>query len=126
VGPKHTFHTKLVKVNPGATLHGLIALTAHNGNQFNYNSKFTNVEGTGLNVKNVAELKWATETLEAYGIKKTADYPAGQTVWSGINLKLANGNVPSVKWGTAQDAKDGIKTEVNKDGAKDAKITITY
>jgi hypothetical protein len=126
VGPKHTFHTKLVKVNPGATLHGLITLTTHNGNNFNYNSKFTNVEGTGLNVKNVAELKWATETLEAYGIKKTADYPAGKTVWSGINLKLANGNVPSVKWGTAQDAKDGIKTTVNKDGAKDAKITITY
>ncbi|KAJ7894181.1 hypothetical protein B0H14DRAFT_3426950 [Mycena olivaceomarginata] len=126
VGPKHTFHTKLVKVNPGATLHGLITLTAHNGNNFTYNSKFTNVKGTGLNVKNIAELKWATETLEAYSIQKKADYPAGKTVLSGINLKLANGNVPSVKWDTAQDSKDGVKTAVNKDGAKDAEITITY
>ncbi|KAJ7809850.1 hypothetical protein B0H14DRAFT_3481071 [Mycena olivaceomarginata] len=114
VGPKHTFHTKLVKVNPGATLHGLITLT------------FTNVKGTGLNVKNVAELEWAMETLEAYSIKTKADYPAGKTVLSGINLKLANGNVPGVKWDTAQDSKDGLKTAVNKDGIKDAKITITY
>ncbi|KAF7344261.1 hypothetical protein MVEN_01717400 [Mycena venus] len=126
VGSSHTLHTKLVKVNPGATLHGLITLTAQNGDNFNYNSKFTNVGGTSLNVKNVSELKWATETLEAYRINKTADYPAGKTVFSGINLKLANGNVPSVKWNTAQDSKDGIKTTVNKDGAKDAEITITY
>jgi hypothetical protein len=63
--------------------------------------------------------------LEAYSIKTKADYPAVKTVLSGINLKLANGNVPGVKWDTAQDSKDGLKTAVNKDGAKDAKITYT-
>ncbi|KAJ7214987.1 hypothetical protein GGX14DRAFT_563015 [Mycena pura] len=62
------------EVNPGATVHG----HPHNGNKFNYNSELTNVGGTRLNVKNVDELEWATETLEAYGIKKMADYPAGQ------------------------------------------------
>ncbi|KAJ7718745.1 hypothetical protein B0H16DRAFT_1475397 [Mycena metata] len=101
---------KLVKVNAGAMFHGLIALTAHNGNRFNYNSKFTNVKGTGLDVNNVAELKGVMGALEAYSIQKKADYPTGKIILASVNLKLANGDVPGVKWATAQYLKDRIKT----------------
>nr|GAT56646.1 predicted protein [Mycena chlorophos] len=121
-----TFHTKPVKVSAGDKLDGIITLTSSSGSSFNYVTSFTNIASTSLKATNAMELTWSTETLEAYHIKSIKDYPAGSTVFSNINLKLANGNVPNVAWNHKNDTADGLSTKINTDGAKDAKITIKY
>nr|GAT54503.1 predicted protein [Mycena chlorophos] len=119
-----TFHTKPVKVSAGKKLNGIITLLSSSGSTHDYHTAFTNVDGTALKASNAAELTWATETLEAYSIKSINDYPAGSTVFSDINLKLKNGNVPSVSWAHSDDTKDGLSTVIDTNGAKNAKITI--
>ncbi|KAF7318632.1 hypothetical protein HMN09_00374600 [Mycena chlorophos] len=121
-----TFHTKPVKVSAGKKLNGIITLLSSSGSTHDYHTAFTNVDGTALKASNAAELTWATETLEAYSIKSINDYPAGSTVFTDINLKLKNGNVPSVSWAHSDDTKDGLSTVIDTSGAKNAKITIKY
>ncbi|KAJ7259958.1 hypothetical protein B0H12DRAFT_406791 [Mycena haematopus] len=121
-----TFYTTPVRTSAGATLDGIITLTSSSGSKYNYVSSFTNIAGTSLTVTGAAELTWATETLEAYGVEAISDYPAGSTVFSGINLKLVDGTVPSVSWAHTNDASDGLSTTINTNGATNAKITIKY
>ncbi|KAF7344286.1 hypothetical protein MVEN_01720000 [Mycena venus] len=122
----NTFFTTPVRTSAGATLNGIITLTSSSGSSFNYNSQFTNIAGTSLAVTGAAQLTWATETLEAYAVTSISDYPAGSTVFSGINLKLASGATPSVSWAHQNDAADGLSTTINTNGATNAQITINY
>ncbi|KAJ7466253.1 hypothetical protein B0H11DRAFT_2048994 [Mycena galericulata] len=124
--PDNTFYTNPVKTSAGATLDGLITLTSSSGSSYNYNTEFSNIAGTSLPVTGAEELTWATETLEAYAVTEASDYPAGSTVFSNINLKLASGATPSVSWDHTNDAADGLSTTINTNGATNAKITIKY
>jgi len=121
-----TFFTTPVKTSAGATLDGVITLTSSSGSSFNYVTSFSNVAGTSLTATGSAQLTWATETLEAYSVTEASDYPAGSTVFSGIDLLLESGAAPSVSWDTVSDAADGIATKINTSGATNAEITITY
>ncbi|KAJ6587992.1 hypothetical protein B0H19DRAFT_1057271 [Mycena capillaripes] len=124
---ENAFFTAPIRTSPGATLNGIITLTSINGSQFNYNAQFTNIPGTSLNVTGAKQLSLATETLEAYSIAEIDNYPAGATVFSGIDLELADGATPGVEWQSVDnDARDGLVTTINRDGATDAQITITY
>lgn len=121
-----SYYSSLKQVAAGKSLTGVITLTGHtSGNPWKYTSVFSNVSGTSLKVSSPTELTWATETLEAYSISKKADYPAGSTVFSDINIRTKAGT-PSVTWTAHSDAADGITTTVNANGATDAKITIKY
>ncbi|KAJ6590793.1 hypothetical protein B0H10DRAFT_2233539 [Mycena sp. CBHHK59/15] len=122
----NTFFTTPVRTSAGATLNGIITLTGQSGSSFNYNSQFTNIAGTSLSISGASQLTWATETLEAYAVTEASDYPAGSTVFSAINLKLASGATPSVSWSHVNDAADGLSTTINTNGATNAQITITY
>ncbi|KAJ7839701.1 hypothetical protein B0H14DRAFT_1066269 [Mycena olivaceomarginata] len=122
----NTFFTTPVRTTAGTTLNGIITLTSSSGSSFNYNTQFTGISGTSLSITGAAQLTWATETLEAYGVTTISDYPAGSTVFSGINLKLASGAVPSVSWSHVNDAADGLTTTINTNGATNAQVTITY
>ncbi|KAK6981634.1 hypothetical protein R3P38DRAFT_3113850 [Favolaschia claudopus] len=122
----NTFFTTPVRTSPGATLNGIITLTSSSASWFNYNSQFTNIPGTSLNISGAAELTWATETLEVYGVTAKSDYPAGSTVFSGINLELADGETPSVSWVKQDDIADGVSTTIDTDGATNGRITINY
>ncbi|KAJ7622049.1 hypothetical protein FB45DRAFT_1061690 [Roridomyces roridus] len=126
VGPSGTYFTTLVRVKPGDVLHGVITLTKHLGNKYSYVSQFTNVPGTALSIVGIPQLTWATETTESYSVTEESDYPAGTTVFSGINLKLSGGKVPNVRWSVANDVQDGLTATVNTDGARSAKITVKY
>ncbi|KAJ6607678.1 hypothetical protein B0H10DRAFT_543393 [Mycena sp. CBHHK59/15] len=121
----NTYFTTPIQVDVGQELDGLITLVAQDGSAYNYNCEFTNIAGTALAIDGSVELTWATETLEAYSVTEPSDYPAGSTVFSGINLSLLDGT-PSVSWTTVDDTADGLSTTVNVDGATDAEITITY
>ncbi|KAF8317389.1 hypothetical protein DL93DRAFT_563373 [Clavulina sp. PMI_390] len=120
-----SYYTSPVKVSVGKSLKGVMTLDSQSGSKYSYTSSFTNVAKTALAIKNIPELTWATETLEAYSIKSAKDYPAGATVFSDITIRTKAGT-PSVTWSAVSDAKDGLKTTVNKQGATNAKITISY
>jgi len=120
-----TYYTTPVKVAVSKSLVGVITLNSSSGAKYNYTSVFSNVSGTSLKATGAAELVWATETLEAYGITAKTDYPAGSTVFSAIDLKTKAGT-PSVTWSTTSDSADGLTATVNKQGATGAKITISY
>ncbi|KAF7294576.1 hypothetical protein MIND_00994100 [Mycena indigotica] len=124
--PGGTFFTPLVGVSVGQTLQGEVQLVGASGGTFNYLSSFTNVGGTALEVDGGEELKWATLTLEAYGVTTRNDYPAGSTVFSATNLELTNGGFPNINWATVSDTADGIITTVNTEGSTAAVVTITY
>ncbi|KAJ7781897.1 hypothetical protein DFH07DRAFT_764907 [Mycena maculata] len=114
-------NTNRVTTEPGANLTGVIQLTSSLGSS--YISSFSNMSGTELNMTGIAQPTWATETLETYG---ASDYPTGSTVFSDINIMLANGTTPSVTWSTTSDPADDISMTVHIDGATNAEITITY
>lgn len=121
----NTYFSKLVKVSAGKSLHGVMTLKSVSGSKYNWVSSFTNVAGTSLTAKNSAKLVWCTETLESYGVAKRSDYPAGKTVFSGINVRTKAG-VPKVTWSAVSDKADGVSTKINKQGATGAEVTITY
>lgn len=124
VGSK-VYHTTLKKTSSCKKLTGVIKLTSHSGSNYNYVSSFTGISGTSLTAKNSAQLVWATETLESYGVTKASHYPKGTTTFSAITLRLSSGT-PSVKWGVANDAKDKLTTTVTTQGATNAKIVVHY
>lgn len=101
-------------------------LKSHSGSKHNYIAEFTNIDNTDLKANNAVELVWATETLEAYGVIKKDDYPSESTVFSDIDLETEDDKTPTVKWSAVSNPKDNIKTTINKQGSKDAKITIKY
>ncbi|KAJ7319246.1 hypothetical protein DFH08DRAFT_890635 [Mycena albidolilacea] len=122
----NAFFTTPVPVDPGATLEATITLIASNGTTFDYNAQFSNVPGTSMNVTGSRELTFAVETLEAYGVSSISDYPVGSTVFEGIQLGLVDDATPSVVWSHEDDAADGVLLAVDRDGANDARMTITY
>ncbi|KAJ7478351.1 hypothetical protein FB451DRAFT_1396133 [Mycena latifolia] len=121
-----TYFTPLVPVEVGQTLNGLIELVGTNGSTFNYRAEFTNIPKTALQIDGGEELAWATETLEAYAVTGPSDYPAGSTVFSGINLELVGGETPAVTWDVVNDETDGLSTTIDVDGPTDAQLTIQY
>ncbi|KAF8313643.1 hypothetical protein DL93DRAFT_2156138 [Clavulina sp. PMI_390] len=119
------YHTSPVRVSVGATLNGLISLISWSGSSFNYYTSFTNIAGTTLSVYGSAQLVWATETLEVYGVKYLTDFSSGSTVFSNINIRTQAGT-PAVFWSTVSSVQDGAVTTVNTQGATNARITIKY
>ncbi|KAF8181947.1 hypothetical protein K438DRAFT_1767672 [Mycena galopus ATCC 62051] len=127
-GTGNAFFTTPVPVISGQTLQGVITLTGSDASNstFTYNAKFTDVPGTSMNLTGAAELTFAAETLEAYGITALSDYPAGSTVFSAVDLTLADGMVPSIAWSAEGDLADGVSITVDTDGRAEAHMTIIY
>ncbi|KAF8313640.1 hypothetical protein DL93DRAFT_2097674 [Clavulina sp. PMI_390] len=121
-----TYYTSPVKVSTGATLNGVITLTSSSGSSYNYVTSFSNISGTSLTATGSAQLVWATETLEVYGVSAASQFPTGSTVFSGINLKLSSGATPSVSWSAVSSSADGVTTTINTQGATNAEVTIKY
>ncbi|KAJ7450091.1 hypothetical protein B0H11DRAFT_1928467 [Mycena galericulata] len=120
----NAFYTTPVPVNTGQVLTGIISLTGQNAsNNYSYASQFTNVANTTLQVTTTDQiLNSATETLEAYAITDASDYPTGTTVFSGIEMVLADGSVVAPAWSITNDTADGVFMMLGGDGS----LTITY
>lgn len=115
----------MVEVNIGQPLNGLISLVGTTGSTYSYTAQYSNIPGTLMRMDNVEELTWATETLEAYDITAASDYPPGSSTFYEINLEFA-GPAPTVSWGVTNDEADGLFTTINRDGAFQGVLTITY
>ncbi|KAF8319993.1 hypothetical protein DL93DRAFT_1920478 [Clavulina sp. PMI_390] len=122
----NAYYTTPYSVSVGQTLVGIINLSSSSGSSYNYLSEFSNIPAAGaLSLTGSAELVWATETLEAYGITQNGNYPAGATSFYNINLSTTSGT-PSVSWSTTSDTSDGVIATVSVGGATNAIITINY
>ena len=120
----NAYHTSLVNVAVGQALDGIIALTSTSASGYNYVSLFNGI-GDVLPLNNSAQLVWATETLEAYGITTGTDYPSGSTLFYNINLYTTSG-IPLVSWSVNNDVADGLYASVVIDGPTNAAVQITY
>ncbi|KAJ7105016.1 hypothetical protein C8R44DRAFT_858747 [Mycena epipterygia] len=74
-----TFFTTPVHTSGGATPDCVVALTSSSDTSFIYILSFSDVAGTSLSITIAAQLTWATETLEAYGVTSASDYTTGLT-----------------------------------------------
>ncbi|KAJ7050637.1 hypothetical protein C8F01DRAFT_1377403 [Mycena amicta] len=128
VGGGHTFHTKLVKVSVGQAINGVIKTTSHSGSKYSYNSIFTNVAGTSLNMNNIAQLTWLAESFEAYNLKSKSNYPASTAQLTLVDVLQINGKFPAIKWSGVADTADGVHFTVTQSCCVSTigKMTITF
>jgi type IX secretion system substrate protein len=90
--------TSLITVSPGANLQGVMRLTASTDSGYSYNSAFIGDTSCDLQINNIAELTWANETMEIYGITAYTDYPPDTAVRM-TNIQILTGTVtPTLSW----------------------------
>lgn len=121
---KLAFATSLTEVSTGDSLEGAIRLTSYSDSSFDYKAGFDGISNSLLTITGVRELVYVTETLEAYSITQSSDYPSGSTSFSNINVTLTDSTFPSLSWSSV--AADGLSVTVDVDGSQDGEITIQY
>lgn len=94
------FHTPLQRVEPGQLLTGRIELYEQARGKLTYLCSFDDLPRTTLLLKNVAELSWSTESLEAYNLDRCSEYPATRVEFTAIQLRTDVH--PTLRW-TAVD-----------------------
>lgn len=121
------FHTELLRVEVGDELVGVMKLERRCGALFDYLCSFEGVSGTTLPVERIAELVWANETLEAYGLSSCSEYPAtGATSMRDIELRTS-GAVPTLTWTCENLVVDcGQRAAVVVDGAAGGHVDLHY
>ncbi|MDR3607311.1 MAG: hypothetical protein P4M08_08020 [Oligoflexia bacterium] len=121
-----TFHTPLIRVQPGEVLTGVMTLIEDSDSKFSYVSEFDGIPKTVLRVHEIEELREATETLEAYRVHECTAYPVGTTAFSDISLELPNG-LPSLLW-TVRDrvTNCGQHVTVVSDSATNGDVELSY
>jgi len=121
------FHTKLVRVNPGDKLQGVMTQTSVSGSKYDYDSAFHGIANTTLKVSKIAPLHWANETLECYGMEVCSNFPnTGDTDMSAIEIRIGSTH-PKLKW-TPVDAVTNCKqhTVVVNDANPHGEIALHY
>ena len=101
------FKSPSVKVNVGDTLTGLIQLTDHDENRFNYSCEFVGISGTTLRVVGVEQLVMPCIVLECHNIRSQDDYPSVlNTTMKAINVTTKDGPI-GLKFQRGEDANTG-------------------
>ncbi len=121
------YYSKLIKVNVGDTLIGVMTLTSHSSAGFSYNCEFQGIANSNLAIQNVQELTWCIETLEAYGITKCSDYPnTGDTAFTNIAIQCGS-ITPTITWSAANIVTDcGQHARVINNSATAGEVDIWY
>ena len=121
------FYSPLVQVTPGDTLVGTMTLTGSGPSGYDYECVFQGIANATLPIQNVQQLTWCAETLEAYNLTTSSDYPATQdTAMRGISIQTG-GITPAIAW-TAVDAvtDTGQKCVVVSNSASNGEVDIYY
>lgn len=94
------FYGTLVTVSAGTSLQGVMTMTAQNGSLYSYNSSFSGFPAnSSMTVTNVPQLTYAFETLEAYGVQYSLDYPMTYEVpMTNIQILLNSGVNAPIQW----------------------------
>jgi hypothetical protein len=92
------FYSQNTQVPVNGLLVGLMTQTGSANGQFSYNCLFEGIANSALPIQNVQELTWCAETLEAYGLKQSLDYPAaGKCAMTAIEIVTGNTH-PTLNW----------------------------
>jgi hypothetical protein len=123
----HACFSKLVQVQPGEVLTGVISMAQQNNDAFSYVSSFLGYSDLDMRVDSVSELVWASETLEAYQIGDCNEYPNSPTT-SMCSISLAAGGAaPPVMWLIKNVSTDcGESSTVVDAGNPGGQIDIRY
>jgi hypothetical protein len=121
------FHTELIRVNPGTRLTGIMALTESTNSSFSYDCYFKGIPNTNLPIRNVDELVWCNETLEAYGVTRCTDYPnVNSTLMSSIDIRTFNLQ-PLLNWEPIALVRDcGQRTIIHSNSNPNGQIELYY
>ena len=128
VGDSNYFYDTLYEVSPGTNLQGVMKLTSSSGDKYNYNSSFAGYSFSTLQVNNLFNPDWASETLEVYGIKQCSDYPADEKVrMSEIMLEIKDTTYPLLYWSPIDEATEcGQHTIVVTNGSYNGVVDIYF
>jgi Repeat of unknown function (DUF346) len=122
------FYSSLERVAPGDVLVGIMSTggpAAHG--LFSYNSYFHGIAHTHLHIKNVEQLTWCTQTLEAYGVKHCSDYPnTAKTAMRAIGIKTGS-VAPAIAWTPIDSVTDCNQSAVVvSNSATDGRVDLHY
>jgi hypothetical protein len=70
-----SFASKLIKVEAGKSLTGVIKLLSKTNSLASYSCEFTGLAKSKLTVNSIAPLVWLAEVLEVYSVDTCTDYP---------------------------------------------------
>jgi hypothetical protein len=118
------FHTPLQRVEPGDVLVGEMTLVGEERGKFSYVCELKGIPRTRLLVKNLAELDWATESMEAYGVRRCSDYPAARQIpFTGISLRTELH--PDLRWHVVDRVTDCDQhARVVSDSSQDGQVDL--
>lgn len=122
-----TRYSQLVQVNPGEVLVGMIALSDQSNNLFSYKCEFQGFPNTRLPIQNVSELTYCFETLEAYRLSMSSDYPAtSKTSMKSIELKTGSASA-TLHWQAVNQVTDcGQHAVVVSNASPGGKVDLYY
>lgn len=104
VSASSAFYGTLSNVSAGTSLHGILKQTAVSGSNYSYNSSFSGYPSSNaLQINNVPQAYWASETLESYGVSNPSGmYPPNSFVaMKSIVMQQGSAYAP-LSWSTAQ------------------------
>src|ERR1700743_3919761 len=90
-----SFASKLIRVEAGKPLTGVIKLLSQTNSLASYSCEFTGIAKSKLTVNNIAPLAWLAEVLEVYSVDTCTDFPnAAFSEMSKINVKIKKTSPP--------------------------------
>lgn len=118
------FSTEPLPVQTGQVLTGVMKNPNDDGSS--WTSEFVGIDNTLLTVQSPPTLTQASETLEVYNVDSCADYPAGSTAFTGINLATSTA-LTTLDWGAESPTKDcGQNTVVANPSSTSGEVDLSY
>jgi hypothetical protein len=120
------FHTPLVRVEPGQTLVGVMTRLDGTRDRGTYTSEILGIPRSRLKVKNLRTLFWATESLEAYAVRRCSDYPTTSAI-PFTAIELRTDRHPSLRWQIENRVRDcGQHAVVVRHSAEDGHVELRF
>ncbi|KAF8308733.1 hypothetical protein DL93DRAFT_2218942 [Clavulina sp. PMI_390] len=121
----HFFHTKLYRVDPRVLYGEIVRIQLVNGYVY-YRCRFVGLpEASEMMVRTDQDFYFAGVAFEAYSLSSIKNFPPAWTTFAHVNL-MTTGGYPDMKWDTHASTIDKLRMVVNKQGSKDAEVTVVY
>jgi len=129
VSSSSAYFGSLLTVTTGTSLKGILKQTAVSGSNYSYNSSFSGyASSNALQINNVPQAYWASETLESYGVStpSTMYPPSSYIAFSSIVMQQGTVYAP-LSWSTAQATSGSAqKAVVVSNSASNGEVDIYF
>lgn len=129
VSASSAFYGTLSNVSAGTSLHGILKQTAVSGSNYSYNSSFSGYPSSNaLQINNVPQAFWASETLESYGVSSPSTmYPPNSFVAMKSIVMQQGSAYASLSWSTTQATPGSAqKAVVVSNSASNGEVDIYF